>query len=175
MKGDTPPVLSPASIAGGVSPISEIPLANLNGNGAQYMLETNVKIPSLLGEEKKVIERLEKMLQLTVCSERDCMDIKTAAAEACLNAIEHGNSLNPDLSVNIHIIVTENSVVIEVCDHGKGAELQALTCNCTLNDGELRGWGLHFINKLVDDWEYFYKPEEELFCVRMNKYFNKGR
>jgi serine/threonine-protein kinase RsbW len=138
-------------------------------------MEKNMKIPSLLGEEKKVLEQLKIMLLHTPISESDCMDIETAVAEACLNAILHGNKMHPDLSVNICIQVTEDKITIEVCDHGEGAELQALVQNNTLNCEKLGGWGLHLINMLADEWDYFYKPDEKLFCVRMSKYISEGR
>lgn len=138
-------------------------------------METNIVIPSLPGEEKKVLKLLEKVLHHSSCCESDCLDIKTAAAEACLNAIEHGNRLNPDLSVNISIQVTGDTVAVEVCDHGEGAELQALICNNALNDESTGGWGLHLIDKLMDKWEYLYKPDDKLFCVRIIKNISKGR
>jgi serine/threonine-protein kinase RsbW len=139
------------------------------------IVEISIEIPSLLGEEKKVIKQLEIMLQHTPFAESDCMDIETAAAEACLNAMQHGNRLDPKLSVNIHIQVTDNKVTVEVYDHGEGAELQALIHTNALNSEKTGGWGLHLINMLTDEWEYFYKPDEKLFCVRMNKYISEGR
>lgn len=117
---------------------------------------------------------MEKILQYSGCCEEDCMDIKTAVAEACLNAIEHGNGMNPDLSVNIHVRVIGNAVTIEVCDHGEGAELKALTGNNGIKAGRSRGWGLHLIDKLVDEWEYFHKPKDKLFCLKMKKNISKG-
>lgn len=134
-----------------------------------------MKIPSLLGEEKKVLEQLKIMLLHTPFRESDCMDIETAVAEVCLNAILHGNKMHPDLSVNIYIQVTDNKITVEVSDHGEGAELQALIQNNMLNGEKLGGWGIYLINTLTDEWEYFYKPDEKLFCVRMNKYISEGR
>ena len=136
-------------------------------------MEINIQIASILGEEKKVLTKLEQILLCSGCTENDIMDIKTAVAEACLNAIEHGNRLIPERIVDIHIQIMEDRVIIEVCDQGEGAKLQSLSCNDETNAEELRGWGLLFIDRLVDAWGYFYKPENNQFCVRMQKNFRK--
>lgn len=134
-----------------------------------------MNIPNVLGEEKKVMEQLKIMLRHTALCKSACMDIETAVAEACLNAMLHGNKLNPGLSVNIHIQVTEQKVTVEVCDHGEGAELRALVRDRGSDCERPGGWGLHLIDNLVDEWEYFYKSDEKLFCVRMNKYISGDR
>lgn len=138
-------------------------------------MKTSIEISSVLGEEKKVLEQLEEILQQIECCERDSMDIKTAVAEACLNAIEHGNGLNSGLNVNTHIQIMDNTVIVEVYDHGKGSELQALTGDEAEKGEGFRGWGLCMIDRLVDAWEYFYDAEDRLFCVRMKKKISKGR
>lgn len=138
-------------------------------------METNIQIASIFGEEKKVLAKLEQILLCSGCAEDDRMDIKTAVAEACLNAIEHGNGLRPELSVGIHIRVMDDTVTIEVCDQGEGAKLQPLSRDNETKAESFRGWGLHFIDKLVDEWDYFYKPENNQFCVRMKKNIDKGR
>jgi serine/threonine-protein kinase RsbW len=65
-------------------------------------------------------------------------DLKTALCEACINAIEHGNSLEPGLRVRILCAVEDEQLVVEVCD-----ELAGL--------GSLRGMGLMLISQLCDE------------------------
>jgi serine/threonine-protein kinase RsbW len=82
-------------------------------------------------------------------------DLKTAICEACINAIEHGNSLNPDLRVQISCRVEDECLVIEVCDQGihpfapKGEPLSIVEKLAGL--GSLRGMGLMLISQLCDE------------------------
>ena len=136
-------------------------------------MEISIQLSSVLGEEKKVLAKLEELLLLSACSESNRMDIKTAAAEACLNAIEHGNKFNPELSVRVNIQIVEDEITIEVCDWGEGAELKSQTSECKADNQKDRGWGLLFIDQLSDEWDYYYKPENKQFCVRLKKNFSE--
>jgi serine/threonine-protein kinase RsbW len=82
-------------------------------------------------------------------------DLQTALCEACVNAIEHGNSLKPDLCVVISCRVEDDRLVIEVCDQGvrvftpksdPPSIVQKLTGLCSS-----RGMGLMLISQLCDE------------------------
>ena len=53
-------------------------------------------------------------------------DLKTAVAEACINAIEHGNRLNEKLSVGVVLSAGADALEVKVIDDGKG--LKTLPC-----------------------------------------------
>lgn len=82
-------------------------------------------------------------------------DLKTALSEACINAIEHGNSLRPGLRVQIYCRVEEDQLVVEVIDQGvsafapKSAPLTIMEKISGL--GSLRGMGLMLISQLCDE------------------------
>lgn len=133
-----------------------------------------MEIESKFGEEKKVLDQLDCMLKESGCSDADGMDIKTAVAEACLNAIEHGNRFSPELRVMVRIRRIENTIQVKVLDHGKGAELKAIVQKGPQDTGNFRGWGLKMINELMDNWSYSYIADKDLFCVEIIKTFNKG-
>lgn len=82
-------------------------------------------------------------------------DLKTALCEACINAIEHGNSLKPDLHVEILCRVEDECLVIEVCDEGvrpfapKAEPLSIVEKLAGM--GSLRGIGLMLISQLCDE------------------------
>ena len=48
-------------------------------------------------------------------------DLKTAVAEACINAMEHGNKLDEALSVGVILSVGADSLEVKVVDTGSGA------------------------------------------------------
>jgi anti-sigma regulatory factor (Ser/Thr protein kinase) len=52
-------------------------------------------------------------------------DLKTAVAEACINAIEHGNRLNEKLSVGVVLSAGADSLEVKVIDDGKGMKQAA--------------------------------------------------
>jgi len=82
-------------------------------------------------------------------------DLKTALCEACINAIEHGNSLEPGLRVRISCQTEEERLVVEVCDEGRKAfapKADPLSIVDKLAGlGSLRGMGLMLISELCDE------------------------
>lgn len=62
---------------------------------------------------------------LEIGSDLDCPrnlieELGTAVIEACTNAMEHGNGLDADRSVEIHIEVGERRIEVSVMDEGQG-------------------------------------------------------
>lgn len=120
------------------------------------------------GEEKKVLRELDRMLKPCSFLQEDIEDLKTAAAEACLNAIEHGNGLNPFLPVHVLISRKDRVVKVDVRDCRRGGkESQRLLHS--LEYGENRGWGLLFIDNLVDEWEAYIDEDPRGFGIRLTK------
>ena len=60
-----------------------------------------VRLPSRLGYEKVAMSTAAAVAKLMGFPEDRIEDLKTAVAEACINAIEHGNRLNEKLSVGV--------------------------------------------------------------------------
>ncbi len=85
--------------------------------------------------------------------------LKTAVAEAVMNAMEHGNHYQFDKSVHISVIDSEQQLVVQVTDYGSGpkmpepeipdleAKLQGLQSP--------RGWGLFLMKNMVDELHVF--------------------
>lgn len=82
-------------------------------------------------------------------------DVKTAFCEACINAIEHGNSLKPDLRVQISCRFDNDRLVIDVCDEGVhrfSPPCESLSIADRLAGlGSFRGMGLMLISQLCDE------------------------
>lgn len=81
-------------------------------------------------------------------------DIRTAVAEACLNALEHGNGNRSDLPVEVHFSSEPGAFRVHVRDCGRGF-LPAAYPQPRLEDqlegmGPTRGWGLFLIRQLAD-------------------------
>jgi anti-sigma regulatory factor (Ser/Thr protein kinase) len=80
--------------------------------------------------------------------------LKTAVAEATMNAIEHGNDSRPDLLVRIRVIVREVELAVQIIDQGGDTQIPIReTPDIDLKLAGLqtpRGWGLFLIEHMVD-------------------------
>src|SRR5438270_11781940 len=79
-----------------------------------------VRLPSRLGYEKVAMSTAASVAKLMGFRDERIEDLKTAVAEACINAIEHGNHLNGDLSVGVVLNAGVDALEVKVLDDGKG-------------------------------------------------------
>ncbi len=110
-------------------------------------------IPSAFGYEKVAMEEVAAVAQLMGFSEDRIEDLKTAVAEACLNAIEHGNRMNTTFQVGIELLSDASKLQISVSDQGKGISVvPAPDIDAKIEGKEPpRGWGIFLIKNLVDE------------------------
>lgn len=127
-----------------------------------------IAISSVWGEEKKVLHELNKLFSCHAFSAEDCQDLQTAVAEACLNAMEHGNKLNPRKQVEVFVSITGNTVTVDVLDQGSGFHTIPAGKDSSL-DKQDRGWGMMLIQNLVDDWSIYFRREKQAFGISMKK------
>ncbi len=81
---------------------------------------TELTIPSDLGEARRVQELIEEALQASAYTEHDIFAIKLALEEALINAIKHGNQMDPDKRVLVVFHVTSERFDIRITDEGVG-------------------------------------------------------
>ena len=79
-----------------------------------------VRLPSELGFEKVALSTAASVATLMGFSADRVEDLKTAVAEACINAIEHGNQLNDSLTVGVVLSTTDDELEVRVIDDGCG-------------------------------------------------------
>jgi serine/threonine-protein kinase RsbW len=81
-------------------------------------------------------------------------------AEACINAIEHGNRLNDKLSVGVVLSAGADSLEVKVIDDGTGMTKQPGNVHKPDIDRKMhgeegpRGMGMFLIQALVDEAEW---------------------
>ncbi|HKZ25506.1 MAG TPA: SpoIIE family protein phosphatase [Acidimicrobiia bacterium] len=114
-----------------------------------------MSFPSVDGNERLAMDRVaEALADLDISPER-LEKLKTAVAEATMNAIEHGNSGDPAKTVDVEVLGSEDRVLIRVKDHGGGREIpNPETPNLEAKLEGLqspRGWGLFLIEQMVDE------------------------
>ena len=76
--------------------------------------------------------------------------IKLGLHEALVNAVKHGNNLDPKKNVRVRRIITPNWCVWQIQDQGKGLEIKNRNYNLP-KKSSVRGRGLYIISECFDD------------------------
>ena len=116
-----------------------------------------VRLPSRLGFEKVAMATAASVARLKGFSDERIEDLKTAVAEACINAIEHGNHLNENLSVGIILSTSADELEVKVLDNGSGISKQPPKPDIDRKvhgEEDPRGMGMFLIQALVDEAEW---------------------
>lgn len=134
-----------------------------------------VRLPSELGFEKVALSTAASMATLMGFSQDRVEDLKTAVAEACINAIEHGNRQDSALSVGVVLSTSEDELEVKVIDDGAGIEQQPALPDMDkkmLGEEDPRGMGMFLIQALVDEAEWHKGPPGKSFVrlvIRLDK------
>jgi serine/threonine-protein kinase RsbW len=140
-----------------------------NGSSVQ------VRLPSELGFEKVAMSTAASMAGLMGFSNDRIEDLKTAVAEACINAIEHGNRLNNSLSVGVVLSTSDDQLEVKVIDDGAGVQSAPHKPDIDRKmhgDEDPRGMGMFLIQALVDEAEWVQGPPGKSFVrlvIRLDK------
>ena len=123
-------------------------------NGGPRLL-AEFDVPSAPGNEREVMARVAAAVEeLHVPTER-LERLKTAVAEAAMNAIEHGNQNRPELPVQVRVLASDDELRVHITDQGGARPIpDAETPDIEAKLEGLqtpRGWGLFLIKNMVDD------------------------
>jgi len=77
-------------------------------------------IPSDTAAGQSVQERIIQLLEALRYDERDVFGVRLAIEEALVNAIKHGNRMDPSKTVRITCHIAPHKVRIEIEDQGEG-------------------------------------------------------
>jgi anti-sigma regulatory factor (Ser/Thr protein kinase) len=116
-----------------------------------------LSVPSEPGNERMAMETVaEAISDLDIRSE-NLERLKTAVAEATMNAMEHGNHYRAELPVLIEVSASDTQLSVKITDEGSGpptfhAETPDLEAKLE-GMQTARGWGLFLIKNMVDDME----------------------
>jgi len=120
-----------------------------------------VRLPSRMGYEKVAMSTASAVAKLMGFPEDRVEDLKTAVAEACINAMEHGNKLDDALSVGVTLFMGTDSLEVRVVDRGSGAPVTRTAPDIDKKmhgDESPRGMGMFLIQALVDEAEWVSSP-----------------
>ena len=118
-------------------------------------ISTDLTIPSDLGEARRVQTEIEEALQACAYNDTDIFSIKLALEEALVNAIKHGNQMDPDKKVSVSYQITSNRFDITITDQGPGfnpEEVPDPTLPENIEKGS--GRGVYIIKELMTTAQY---------------------
>ena len=133
-----------------------------DGSDANNILEDGWRvldtwpIPSAPGNERDAMRHVEAVVRELGLPERRIERLKTAVAEATMNAMEHGNQYRADMPVEVTVMSSARQVAVRIRDSGGGQPLPAQAVAPDLEaklaeEQTPRGWGLFLIRNLVDE------------------------
>lgn len=137
-------------------PQSTCPIAaRPDDHAAEWSALAEFEVASAPGNERAVLAQVETAVAPLGLPSRRIEQLKTAVAEATMNAMEHGNQYDPERPVHIAIRANDSDVSVRIRDMGGDQPIpEAHTPNIEAKLAEQqtpRGWGLFLIKSLVDD------------------------
>jgi serine phosphatase RsbU (regulator of sigma subunit)/anti-sigma regulatory factor (Ser/Thr protein kinase) len=113
-------------------------------------------IPSAPGNERGAMRHVEATVRELGLPEKRIERLKTAVAEATMNAMEHGNQYREDMPVEVTVLSSAHQVAVRIRDSGGGqpvpTQSQTPDLEAKLAEEQTpRGWGLFLIRNLVDE------------------------
>lgn len=122
--------------------------------------KTELHIPSVFGCEKMAMDFVASLAKRMRLAVDRIEDLKTAVAEACLNAMEHGNKMDASKKVSVALTVEDSKLCVDVHDEGRGiGQIEPPSIKDQI-DGKYkpRGWGMFLMKNLMDEVEFETKP-----------------
>ena len=109
-------------------------------NWSNYELESSLQLN----------EFVDQLLEPIKNSESNYL-IKLGLHEALVNAVKHGNKLDPKKNIRVRRIITPNLCVWQIQDQGNGLEIKKRDYKLPKKISSVNGRGLYIINECFDD------------------------
>ena len=123
-------------------------------SGARRTL-AELSVPSEPGNERRAMEEVAGAVSGLGLPDRTLERLKTAVAEATMNAMEHGNHYRAELPVLIEVSASEAHLSVKITDEGSGPpafDSETPDLEAKLEGVQTpRGWGLFLIKSMVDE------------------------
>ena len=123
-------------------------------SGARRTL-AELSVPSEPGNERRAMEEVAGAVEGLGLPDRTLERLKTAVAEATMNAMEHGNNYRSEAPVVIEVSASEADLSVKLTDEGSGPpafDSETPDLEAKLEGMQTpRGWGLFLIKSMVDE------------------------
>ena len=123
-------------------------------SGARRTL-AELSVPSEPGNERRAMEEVAAAVGRLGLPGPTLERLKTAVAEATMNAMEHGNHYRAELPVIIEVAASDAELSVKITDEGSGPaafDSETPDLEAKLEGVQTpRGWGLFLIKSMVDE------------------------
>jgi anti-sigma regulatory factor (Ser/Thr protein kinase) len=123
-------------------------------SGARRTL-AELSVPSESGNERRAMEEVAAAVGRLGLPGPTLERLKTAVAEATMNAMEHGNHYRAELPVIIEVSASDAELSVKITDEGSGPpafDSETPDLEAKLEGVQTpRGWGLFLIKSMVDE------------------------
>lgn len=129
-------------------------------------------VPSVPGNEREVMTRVAALVAPLFPPTR-LEQLKTAVAEATMNAMEHGNGYSPVKPTEVEVCQSNTQVIVRITDQD-GDEVNIPVETSPNLEAKLaglqstRGWGLFLIRNMVDDMRHVIANRQHTLELVMN-------
>jgi serine phosphatase RsbU (regulator of sigma subunit)/anti-sigma regulatory factor (Ser/Thr protein kinase) len=152
----------------------EAPLrSSAAGNNRERRILADFTLPSEPGNERRAMEEVAEAVSELGLPEKTLERLKTAVAEATMNAMEHGNRYDPEVPVKIRLLSSEADLLVRITNQGGSPvpdpdkevpDLEAKLAGTQTR----RGWGLFLIRNMVDDVRVSGSPDHHTIELVMH-------
>src|ERR671921_2197084 len=126
------------------------------GHNGNRRILADFTLPNEPGNERLAMEKVAGVIEQLRPSEQRLGRLKTAVAEATMNAMEHGNKYRAEVLVEVMVLVEDQDLMVRITDRGSGPPPakggDAPDLEAKLEGMQTpRGWGLFLIKSMVDE------------------------
>jgi anti-sigma regulatory factor (Ser/Thr protein kinase) len=126
------------------------------GRNGTWRVLAKFSVSSEPGNEKLAMERVAEVVKEIGLSEQRLEKLKTAGAEATMNAMEHGNRYRSEVPVVIEVLSSGVDLSVRINDQGgirdPAPDEEVPNLEAKLEGLQTpRGWGLFLIRNMVDE------------------------
>jgi len=111
-----------------------------NNNWSNFEFESSLKLNDFVDQLLEPIKNTKSSYL-----------IKLGLHEALVNAVKHGNKLDPTKNIRVRRIITPNWCVWQIQDQGNGLEIKKRNYELPKKINSVNGRGLYIINECFDD------------------------
>jgi len=112
-----------------------------------------ISLPNRIGYERIAMACSASFARMIGFVPERIEDLKSAVAEACINAMQHGNKWRPEARVVVNMDFRDDTFIVSVMDQGGGMpevpEFPGIV-RIIEEDESTRGLGVFMIRQLVD-------------------------
>lgn len=112
-----------------------------------------ISLPNRVGYERIAMACSASFARMVGFVPERIEDLKSAVAEACINAMQHGNKWRPEARVVVNMNFRDDTFIVSVMDQGGGMpevpEFPGIV-RIIEEDESTRGLGVFMIRRLVD-------------------------